>query len=65
MQTTDFWNLDWYGDWGQVMDAVDCGMTINDCKLLEKHRGKSGAAPGFSSKTRAVQAAPVWHEWHS
>ena len=18
MQTTDFWNLDWYGDWGQV-----------------------------------------------
>ena len=19
MQTSDFWNLDWYGDWGQVM----------------------------------------------
>jgi len=18
LQTTDFWNLDWYGDWGQV-----------------------------------------------
>ena len=23
--------------------AVDRGMTINDCKLLEKHGGKSGS----------------------
>ena len=22
MQTSDFWNFDWYGDWGQVMDSI-------------------------------------------
>lgn len=22
LQTTDFWNLDWYGDWGQVTTAT-------------------------------------------
>ena len=21
MQTLDFWNLDWYGNWGQVINA--------------------------------------------
>jgi hypothetical protein len=23
LQTLDFWNLDWYGNWGQVMAALD------------------------------------------
>ena len=22
MQTSDFWNLNWYGDWGQVTDTA-------------------------------------------
>jgi len=37
LQTLDFWNLDWYGDWGQVSGHVGCALSGDLAAAGEGH----------------------------
>ena len=43
MQTSDFWNLDWYGNWGQVTLYASQVLSQEQQLQLKKHLGKAVA----------------------
>ena len=46
MQTSDFWNLDWHGEWGQVTTVIAPGVTTAVGLITEPAQAEAILAAG-------------------